>query len=43
MGQLDIQKVLSLDYWVNFIKFNIVGITGVPVNEGLYLLLKAYV
>lgn len=37
------QKVLSLDYWVNFIKFNIVGITGVPVNEGLYLLLKAYV
>jgi len=37
---LDMQRVLSLDYWRHFIKFNIVGLIGVVVNEGLLLLLS---
>jgi len=32
-------KVFSLDRWLSFIKFNIVGLTGVLVNEGVLLLL----
>ena len=37
---MDMQRVLSLDYWRHFIKFNIVGLIGVVVNEGLLLLLS---
>ena len=32
-------KVFSLDRWLSFIKFNIVGLLGVFVNEGVLLLL----
>jgi len=35
-------KVLTLDYWRSFIKFNIVGLSGVAVNEGFFILLNAY-
>ena len=38
---MDFRKMLTLDYWSHFIKFNIVGLTGVPVNEGLLLALLA--
>jgi dolichol-phosphate mannosyltransferase len=33
------RKVLSLSYWRRFIKFNLVGLSGVAVNEGLLVLL----
>ena len=32
-------RVFSLDRWLSFIKFNIVGLLGVFVNEGVLLLL----
>ncbi|MEM3386440.1 MAG: MFS transporter [Nitrososphaerales archaeon] len=34
-----IPKILTLSYWMRFIKFNIVGLTGVFVNQGLLILL----
>lgn len=34
-------RVFSLDRWLHFIKFNIVGVTGIFVNEGVLLLLAA--
>jgi dolichol-phosphate mannosyltransferase len=33
------QNKFSLSYWGRFIKFNLVGLTGVFVNEGLLILL----
>ena len=36
---MDLKKILKLSYWLNFIKFNVVGLTGVLVNEGLLLAL----
>jgi dolichol-phosphate mannosyltransferase len=36
---MDLQQVLTFNYWGRFIKFNIVGLIGVFVNEGLLLLL----
>ena len=36
------QDVLSLGYWRRFMKFNLVGLTGVVVNEGLLVLLVSY-
>jgi dolichol-phosphate mannosyltransferase len=35
-------RVFTLDYWRSFIKFNIVGLSGVAVNEGVFILLNAY-
>jgi len=34
-----LDRVFSLDRWLSFIKFNIVGLLGVFVNEGVLLLL----
>lgn len=34
-----IPKILTLGYWLRFIKFNIVGLTGVFVNQGLLIFL----
>ena len=36
---MDLRRILTLDYWLSFIKFDVVGIIGVFVNEGLFLLL----
>ena len=36
---MDSRRMRSLDYWWSFIKFNIVGLVGVFVNEGVLLLL----
>jgi len=36
-----IQKMLTLRYWMRFIKFNIVGLTGVFVNQGILILLTS--
>jgi putative flippase GtrA len=36
---MDMGKVFSLDRWLSFIKFNLVGLSGVLVNEGVLLLL----
>jgi dolichol-phosphate mannosyltransferase len=36
-----LQKMLTLQYWLRFIKFNIVGLTGVFVNEGILMLLTS--
>lgn len=36
---MDFERVFTLDYWQHFIKFNVVGLIGVLVNEGLLLLL----
>jgi putative flippase GtrA len=33
-------KLLTFDYWRSFVKFNIVGLSGVAVNEGVFLLLR---
>jgi len=33
-----LDRVFSLDRWLSFIKFNIVGLLGVFVNEGVLLL-----
>jgi putative flippase GtrA len=35
-------RILTLDYWRSFIKFNIVGLSGVAVNEGIFLLLRNF-
>ena len=37
---MDFRKALSFYYWRHFIKFNVVGLIGVAVNEGLFLLLQ---
>ncbi len=34
-------KVLTLDYWRSFLKFNVVGLSGVLVNEGIFILLRS--
>lgn len=34
-----ISKVLTLKYWMRFIKFNIVGLSGIVVNQGLLMFL----
>jgi dolichol-phosphate mannosyltransferase len=34
--------MFTLDYWRRFIKFNIVGLSGVVINEGLLILLVSY-
>ena len=36
---MDLRKFLTLGYWASFIKFDLVGISGVVVNDGLYYLL----
>ena len=36
---MDLQKALTLNYWLSFIKFNVVGLVGVVVNEGVLLFL----
>lgn len=36
---MDLRRVFTLDYWLSFIKFNVVGLSGVLVNEGILLLL----
>lgn len=36
-----LQRVLTVDYWRRFIKFNLVGLTGVIVNEGLLVFLAS--
>ena len=36
---MDFHRILTLDYWHSFIKFNVVGLVGVLVNEGVLLLL----
>ena len=33
------QRLFTLDFWRRFIKFNLVGLSGVVVNEGLLVLL----
>ncbi len=38
---MDTRRVLTLEYWLSFIKFNIVGLTGVFVNEGVLLALAS--
>ena len=38
---MDLQPVLTLDYWRHFIKFNVVGLTGVFVNEAVLLMLAS--
>lgn len=35
------RKALTLGYFASFIKFNIVGLTGVIVNEGLLIFLQS--
>ena len=37
----DLRQFLTLDFWVHFIKFNIVGLIGVGVNLGAFWLLQA--
>lgn len=37
------KDVLSLQYWERFIKFNLVGLSGVAVNEGLLIILATLV
>ncbi len=36
---MDAHALLTLDYWRSFIKFNLVGLSGVVVNEGALVLL----
>jgi dolichol-phosphate mannosyltransferase len=38
---MELKKILTLSYWLHFIKFNVVGLAGVFVNEGMLLLLTA--
>jgi dolichol-phosphate mannosyltransferase len=38
---LDFGRVLTFDYWRHFIKFNIVGLAGIVVNEALLIVLKS--
>ena len=35
---IGIRQIFTLKYWERFIKFNIVGLTGIGVNEGLLYL-----
>ncbi|MDE1852691.1 MAG: GtrA family protein [Thaumarchaeota archaeon] len=34
---MDLHGILTLHYWRHFIKFNVVGLVGVIVNEGILL------
>jgi len=36
-----LQKMLTLNYWMRFMKFNIVGLTGIFVNQGILMLLTS--
>jgi dolichol-phosphate mannosyltransferase len=36
---LELARVFTFGYWVRFIKFNLVGLSGVLVNEGVLVLL----
>ncbi len=36
---MDLRRVRSLDYWLSFIKFDLVGLSGIVVNEGVLVLL----
>jgi len=36
-----LQKMLTLNYWLRFIKFNIVGFTGIFVNQGILMILTS--
>ncbi len=36
-----IPKILTVSYWMRFIKFNIIGLTGVFVNQGLLIFLTS--
>jgi dolichol-phosphate mannosyltransferase len=36
-----VERLFTLDYWRRFIKFNLVGLSGVIVNEGLLVLLAS--
>jgi dolichol-phosphate mannosyltransferase len=38
---LALRRVFTLGYWLSFIKFNVVGLSGVLVNEGILLVLAA--
>ncbi len=38
---MDLGRVLTFDFWRSFIKFNIVGLSGVLVNEGVLLILAS--
>ena len=38
---MDLRSSLSLSRWASFIKFNVVGLSGVFVNEGALILLAA--
>ena len=39
---MNIRRYLAFDYWASFIKFNLVGLTGVAVNEGLFILFRGF-
>lgn len=39
---MNLKPMLSLGYWLSFIKFNLVGLSGVVVNLGLFTLFYAY-
>jgi len=34
-------RLFTIGYWLRFIKFNLVGLSGVVVNEGLLVLLES--
>jgi dolichol-phosphate mannosyltransferase len=36
---MEFDRLFSLSYWARFIKFNLVGLSGVLVNEGVLVLL----
>ncbi len=36
---MELARVFTFGYWVRFIKFNLVGLSGVLVNEGVLVLL----
>ena len=38
---MDFRQLLTIDFWRHFIKFNVVGLVGVAVNEGVFLALRA--
>jgi putative flippase GtrA len=42
-AEQDEQSVFSFQYWERFIKFNLVGLSGVVVNEGLLVILGTLV
>jgi dolichol-phosphate mannosyltransferase len=39
--QIEEGRIFSIEYWWRFIQFNLVGLTGVIVNEGLLILLAS--